>query len=274
VSAPLLLEELTAQFTALIGPEAFAKAEAERAAAKAVAEAAAKAAAEAAAAKAAAAKAAAAAAPAAASKPAATGLPGSASPVTPAAAVTAAPKPVAAALPAPAAAPKAAAPAPAAASRPVTPAAPAAPRPATLATPAAAPALPPLPLQATDAALKGYNLDATVAPAQVVAAAQLLDSAGFGLDAITGVDWLAQNEMEVVYDFFHPLESVRVVVRTRLPRATPEVPSIVNVFGGANWHERETHDFFGITFTGHPNLKPFLLPEDANFHPLRKDYAP
>jgi NADH-quinone oxidoreductase subunit C len=63
-------------------------------------------------------------------------------------------------------------------------------------------------------------------------------------------------------------------VRTRLPRANAELPTILHVFPGANWHERETHDFFGIRFLGHPNLTPFLLPEDSNFHPLRKDYQP
>jgi NADH-quinone oxidoreductase subunit C len=144
-------------------------------------------------------------------------------------------------------------------------------------TPAAAPAAPvpaPSPIQATTHAAKGYDFDATVAPAEVVAAASILDQYGFALDAVTGVDWLAQNQMEVVYDYFHPTDFLRAVVRTRVPRATPELPTISTVFPGANWHERETHDFFGIRFTGHPNLKPFLLPEDANFHPLRKDYQP
>ncbi len=142
--------------------------------------------------------------------------------------------------------------------------------------PAAAtpPPPPPPPVQSVDHALKGYDFDARVAPDQVVAAATILDLEGFALDAVTGVDWLAQNEMEVVYDFFHPTVSVRAVVRTRVPRANPELPTISNVFPGANWHERETHDFFGIRFAGHPNLSPFLLPEDANFHPLRKDYQP
>jgi NADH-quinone oxidoreductase subunit C len=51
------------------------------------------------------------------------------------------------------------------------------------------------------------------------------------------------------------------------------VPTISHVHPGANWHERESHDFFGIIFTGHPGLLPLLLPEDADFHPLRKDYG-
>ncbi|HVU32183.1 MAG TPA: NADH-quinone oxidoreductase subunit C [Opitutaceae bacterium] len=247
-------ERLTQRFTALIGPEAFAKAEAAIIAAKLAAEAAAKLAAEkaAAAAKAAADKAAAGAATGTAPAPSAAPAAKPAPVATASAGVT--PRP-----PAPAAVrPATATPPP---PRPVVPAAPAAP-------------LPALPLLSVEHAAKGYDLDATVASEQVVAAARLLDEDGFALDAITGVDWLAQNEMEVVYDYFHPTVALRVVVRARLPRSHPELPTLVSVYPGANWHERETHDFFGIRFSGHPNLKPFLLPEDADFHPLRKDYQP
>ncbi len=108
---------------------------------------------------------------------------------------------------------------------------------------------------------------------QVVAAASKMDKEGFSLDTITGVDWLAQGQMEVVYDFFHPQKNLRVVVRSRVPRDRAELPTISGVFPGANWHEREAHDFFGIKFLGHPDLSPFLLPEDADYHPLRKDFA-
>lgn len=247
------LERLTEEFTQLIGPEAFAKARA----AQAEAATAAKAAAE---------KVAAAAAKAAAEKAAAAVVNPMVPATTPA---PAAARPVSAAVPPVVARPAATPPpgvgataAPAVAPRPVPPPAP------SLAVP------PPLPVQAVAHASKGFDIDAVVAPEQVVTAAQLLDRDGFALDAITGVDWMAQNEMEVVYDYFHPSEPVRVVVRTRVARLAPEVPTISRVFPGANWHERETHDFFGIRFTGHPNLKPFLLPEDANFHPLRKDYQP
>lgn len=131
----------------------------------------------------------------------------------------------------------------------------------------------PSPCEWVDRARRGYHLDARVAADQVVAAARMLDQAGFAIDTVTGVDWMAQGEMEVVYDFFHPAAASRVVVRTRVPRDTPEVPTISEVFPGADWHERETHDFFGIRFLGHPNLTPLLLPEDADFHPLRKDFA-
>jgi NADH-quinone oxidoreductase subunit C len=131
-----------------------------------------------------------------------------------------------------------------------------------------------IPFQVVDYGAKGYHLDATVAPNQVVAAAEALGEQGFAIDTITGVDWMTEGQMEVVYDYFHPVKGTRAVVRTRIPRDNPELATISNIFPGANWHERETHDFFDIRFTGHPNLTPFLLPEDADFHPLRKDYKP
>ncbi len=131
----------------------------------------------------------------------------------------------------------------------------------------------PLALQPTDYATRGYHFEAKVEPRQVVFAAEVLDEEGFSLDTITGVDWLAESQMEVVYDYFHAKRGLRVVIRTRVPRDNPELPTISTVFPGANWHERETHDFFGIRFVGHPNLTPFLLEEDATYHPLRKDFA-
>ncbi|MBM3878653.1 MAG: NADH-quinone oxidoreductase subunit C [Verrucomicrobia bacterium] len=124
-----------------------------------------------------------------------------------------------------------------------------------------------------DYASRGVHLEVRTPASQVVAAAELLDREGFALDAVTGVDWIAQGEMEVIYDYFHPTAPWRVAVRSRIPRDHPQVPTISAVFPGANWHERETHDFFGIRFLGHPDLTPLLLPEDADFHPLKKDFA-
>lgn len=124
-----------------------------------------------------------------------------------------------------------------------------------------------------DYAAKGYHLDVTLAPAQVVATAEWLERHGFVLELVTGVDWIAEQQMEVVYDYFHPEGTLRVATRTRVPRNHAEVPTISRVYAGANWHERETHEFLGIHFTGHPNLTPLLLPEDARYHPLRKDFV-
>ena len=80
------------------------------------------------------------------------------------------------------------------------------------------------------------------------------------------------DDLEVVYDFNHYAQFCRVVIRTRTPRNHPEVPTISHIYPAAHWHERETHDFFGIKFAGHPYLVPLLLPEDADFHPLLKDF--
>ncbi len=120
---------------------------------------------------------------------------------------------------------------------------------------------------------RGYDLDVTVPPGRVADAARMVDAAGFMIEAVTGVDWMADGQFEIVYDFTDVATGRRAVLRARVARSEPALPTISGVFPGANWHERETHDFFGITFTGHPDLTPLILPEDADFHPLRKDYG-
>ena len=136
----------------------------------------------------------------------------------------------------------------------------------------AAPAAPPPGPRETDYKTKGYHLDVALPPEKVVAAVEILSRENFFIEAITGVDWIEEQQLEVVYDFNHFAELCRVVIRSRLDRNNPEIPTISNIYQGANWHERETHDFFGIIFSGHPNLEPLLLPEDADFHPLLKDF--
>ncbi len=133
------------------------------------------------------------------------------------------------------------------------------------------PAPPPGPKE-MDYKAKGFHLDVALEPEKVVAAAEILNRENFFIEAITGVDWIDEQQLEVVYDFNHFAELCRVVIRARLDRSNPEIPTISHIYQGANWHERETHDFFGIIFTGHPNLEPLLLPEDADFHPLLKDF--
>lgn len=124
-----------------------------------------------------------------------------------------------------------------------------------------------------DYSVHGYHLDAQVSPNQLLDAVSILDKAEFFIETITGVDWIKENQLEVIYDFSrYDFDTCRVVIRTRIARENPVVPTITGIYAGANWHERETHDFFGIKFTGHPHLIPLLLPEDADFHPLLKDF--
>jgi NADH-quinone oxidoreductase subunit C len=133
------------------------------------------------------------------------------------------------------------------------------------------PVAPPGPKE-TDYVATGYHLDTALPPEKIVAAVEILNREDFFLETITGVDWIDAQQLEVVYDFNHFDENCRVVLRSMLDRSKPEIPTISDIYQGANWHERETHDFFGIVFTGHPNLEPLLLPEDADFHPLLKDF--
>ncbi|GKQ35689.1 NADH-quinone oxidoreductase subunit C [Streptomyces sp. A012304] len=65
----------------------------------------------------------------------------------------------------------------------------------------------------------------------------------------------------------------RLLLRTTVPHATPALPSAVGVYAGAAWHERETHEMFGVVFSDHPALDHLLLPDGFEGHPLRKDFV-
>jgi NADH-quinone oxidoreductase subunit C len=128
-------------------------------------------------------------------------------------------------------------------------------------------------IEDVDFGKRGCHLEIAASGDDIEAAAAVMDGLGFALEAISGVDWLAEGAMEVVYDFNKMADGGRIAIRVRVPREKPELPSISGIFGGANWHEREAHDMYGIVFSGHPNLTPLLLPEDATIHPLRKDFS-
>ncbi|MCC7139117.1 MAG: NADH-quinone oxidoreductase subunit C [Planctomycetes bacterium] len=134
-----------------------------------------------------------------------------------------------------------------------------------------------------------------VAPGAIVAAATLVrDDPELAMDCchlVTGVDWPAKTpadgpgELEVVYHLVsyarRPAAEVLrskvksdnfLALKVRVPRDKPEVPSVMGVWVGADWHERETWDLLGVRFTGRPPLRRILLPEDWPGHPLRKDW--
>lgn len=130
-------------------------------------------------------------------------------------------------------------------------------------------------VRVTDAAKHGHHLEVLCPSDQVVALAEVMNRDGYFLESISGVDWPDQGQLEVVYDYNRlGGEHCRVMVRTRISRDKPELPTISGVFPAADWHERETFDFYGVIFANHPNLIRILLPEDADFFPLRKDYLP
>ncbi|MYU20220.1 NADH-quinone oxidoreductase subunit C, partial [Streptomyces sp. SID8361] len=64
-----------------------------------------------------------------------------------------------------------------------------------------------------------------------------------------------------------------LLVRTTVPHDVAALPTATGVYAGAAWHERETHEMFGIGFAGHPHLAPLLLPDGFEGHPLRKDFV-
>lgn len=83
---------------------------------------------------------------------------------------------------------------------------------------------------------------------------------------------LKGEELCAVYHL-HSLENnVRIRLKTFLPIANPEVPSLTPLYSSANWMERETYDFYGIIFTGHPNLTRILNVDEMDYFPLRKEY--
>jgi len=92
-------------------------------------------------------------------------------------------------------------------------------------------------------------------------------------DWLSAVDELADGFRVVVHlaRLGHPVE--HVLLRTLLPRTRPALASLVPVFAGAGWHERETHEMFGVEFTGGVAMDILLLPEDFEGHPLRKDFV-
>jgi len=91
---------------------------------------------------------------------------------------------------------------------------------------------------------------------------------------VSGVHYPGEEgrELHAVYPFLSITHNRRVRVEVTCPDADPHVPSIVELYPSNNWHERETYDFFGIIFDGHPALTRIEMPDDWPGHPQRKDY--
>lgn len=81
------------------------------------------------------------------------------------------------------------------------------------------------------------------------------------------------KEFAIVYHLHSWRKNYRLRLKVFVPSENPSVRSIVAIYNGANWMERETYDFYGILFDGHPNLKRILNMDDMDYFPMRKEYA-
>ncbi len=104
-------------------------------------------------------------------------------------------------------------------------------------------------------------------------ATALRDESGYDfLSSVTGVDYLPDEMMEVVYHAYSSLGGGALIFKVQVPRENPVVPSLVSIYPGADFQEREAWDLLGIQFEGHPNHKRILMWEGFAGHPLRKDW--
>ena len=120
------------------------------------------------------------------------------------------------------------------------------------------------------------ELTITVAPADIVAVVkQLRDDARcqyWSLIDVTAIDWPSREpRFDVVYHFLSPRHNRRVRVKAEVAEGA-SIASIIAVFPGADWFEREAYDLYGVSFTGHPDMRRLLTDYGFEGHPLRKDF--
>jgi len=108
------------------------------------------------------------------------------------------------------------------------------------------------------------------------AAKECCEDAALRFNLLTDATCVDRFPMEPRFELNYHLVSIprrdRVRLRTRISSENPIVDSLIPVWPGANWLEREIFDLFGVRFSGHPDLRRILLPDDWEGHPLRRDY--
>ncbi len=92
------------------------------------------------------------------------------------------------------------------------------------------------------------------------------------LTDLTGMQTPDEKQLGVIYHLHNMPKNYRIRVKTFMDINKPEIPTVTNLWLTANWMERETYDFFGVKFLGHPNLKRILNVDEMNIFPLRKEY--
>ncbi|NIM20639.1 MAG: NADH-quinone oxidoreductase subunit C [Candidatus Latescibacteria bacterium] len=102
----------------------------------------------------------------------------------------------------------------------------------------------------------------------------LRDDPDLRLDALSNLSSVDEGEiLTVVYHLFSYEHRHYSVLKVRVPRGAPDVPTVQTVWPGAGWFEREAYDLMGINFMGHNDLRRIMLPDDWVGHPLRKDWV-
>jgi len=92
------------------------------------------------------------------------------------------------------------------------------------------------------------------------------------LTTLCGIHYPDQKSIVIMYQLHKLAENKRIRLKIALPEENPVVPTLTTVFPAANWMERETYDFYGVIFEGHPNLIRILNVEEMTIFPMRKEY--
>ncbi|WP_051822540.1 NADH-quinone oxidoreductase subunit C [Desulfonatronum thiodismutans] len=129
----------------------------------------------------------------------------------------------------------------------------------------------PLALAETSAWGEGKTVSVLITSDSLLRAAQVLKDKGLFLDFMTALD--VQEGFFLNYLFCSWKTPLRIVLRVQISHDDPRVPSLAGIHSGADWHERECRDFFGVLFVDHPNLDPLLLPPEMELRPLLKKSA-
>lgn len=124
--------------------------------------------------------------------------------------------------------------------------------------------------------LDKYQVSFEVKKDDVHSLLSLLKTSGWiQLSYLSAIDWIEENEFEMVYILFNWEKPVHIQIRTRLDRDTASINSILPIFPGCKYYEREAHEFFGIKFPGNPDHeKQLILEEWDDMPPMRKDFDP